>query len=676
MRCGEVMKGFCVLALPLVGCVATQELPPFWEPAADAKFTGGSKDLATVSDMTAVLKLDLPQFPLGLAIDLASPCPSGLLTGSSLLATAIVKPQSGDMFTGQLVKSTTLFVSGNNGSPIFSASMSHTDADNQYQGSIALADLPPGPTWVWVQATDLGDNTNSTKPVLCHHDLGPVFTVVSPKTKPKTYKGSAALLFTVTDPVGVKANSVKAMVQSVPIPVEQNQNDKSLFTGTIKFHDFSPVLSGDQVLVLSATNTKNTSASVEVVFTVDEAGPKLKFLEPAAGTFIGGILTIKADVSDTPSGVESKTVVAVVPDVDKNKLVILHTVPLQPQGLVSSTVFTGTFDTRQLNPAFLFPNISIRAQDTLGNESEIAEQVIVDNSPPALDLDPPLTTVVRKMDPSTCANLFDPVGEETASDGEVVNQIVWLKARAEDRGNVATGNAVEFVSRVASGSVELFVMPHDPAAPVPLIVDSDGDGYCDDINPELVPSIQVKGPKEALTLAMAQVPSGGGPDFTTSSAPLPPSCGKWGEGIMAGMSLCPPTWLKYIYSYLPGISSIYSIPPISSGNQCLGMQLDTLNKLPEGPVCAAVRGYDVAGNRNVSRPIRLCIQRGNYTCSSEYVAHPNGPKKNAVLPDCTGTYSNGKVSNTACIPGVKLNTGQVVNPFADPYSLFFSPMTI
>src|SRR5439155_15234267 len=111
-----------------------------------------------------------------------------------------------------------------------------------------------------------------------------------------------------------------------------------------------------------------------------------------------------------------------------------------------------------------------------------AEEVIVDNTPPAIDLDPPLTRVRKRQlgKPYECSQQFDPVGEEASNDGDEVPQLMWLKARAEDRGNTALGLAVEHSSLLVHDSVELWVIRANDA---PLIADTNGHTFCDDLNP-------------------------------------------------------------------------------------------------------------------------------------------------------------------------------------------------
>ena len=75
--------------------------------------------------------------------------------------------------------------------------------------------------------------------------------------------------------------------------------------------------------------------------------------------------------------------------------------------------------------------------------------------------------------------------------------------------------------------------------------------------------------------------------------------------------------------------AIYTLPPVlTTPSGCIGFQLDTANRVGEGPVCVAVRASDKAGNVNTSTVLRLCIDGPAHLCNT-------WPP--ATLPDCTGT---------------------------------------
>src|SRR5206468_4154599 len=134
-----------------------------------------------------------------------------------------------------------------------------------------------------------------------------------------------------------------------------------------------------------------------------------------------------------------------------------------------------------------------------------------------------------------CSQPFSPLGTDAAHEGQVVPQLITLRARIEDRGNLAPGLAVERISLIDHTSVQMFVI-HDDGQ-TPLAVDTDNDTYCDDVNPLLIPT---PGPvvmqNEALSLQMAPMLGTGAPDYQASAAAAPPAC----TGGIGDASATPP----------------------------------------------------------------------------------------------------------------------------------------
>jgi hypothetical protein len=63
-----------------------------------------------------------------------------------------------------------------------------------------------------------------------------------------------------------------------------------------------------------------------------------------------------------------------------------------------------------------------------------------------------------------------------------------------------------------------------------------------------------------------------------------------------------------VLSYVTTLPSIYTIGPIvSDGLECAGHQFDASNNLKDGWACLAATAADSLGNKQVSRPIRVCV---------------------------------------------------------------------
>jgi hypothetical protein len=159
----------------------------------------------------------------------------------------------------------------------------------------------------------------------------------------------------------------------------------------------------------------------------------------------------------------------------------------------------------------------------------------------------------------------------------------------------------------------------------PLVVDSSNppDGFCDDINPDLVPTTKPQTDQDAQVLNMVAMSPVANADFSLEPGV---SCSK-ATGGSPPKSFCETTRNDYkaqfavgdstphcdtmteVLSYAGGgLPSIYALGPIvGDGLQCAGRQFDASNNLKDGWACLAAPASDKLGNRQVSRPIRICV---------------------------------------------------------------------
>jgi hypothetical protein len=187
-----------------------------------------------------------------------------------------------------------------------------------------------------------------------------------------------------------------------------------------------------------------------------------------------------------------------------------------------------------------------------------------------------------------------------------------------------------------------------PVSNGPLVVDVDGDGICDGINPSLVPitiDMGMAASNQALSLALVGMPPAGTPDFFSPTT-KPPGCDAVMTAPNAPDPLCLDSGTPMFLSIASkddnvGNAAIFTIPPLAPASfNCVGQQLDTRNNLPEGPACVAAIAKDSTGNWGVSQPIRICIDRGTGMCA--------GWPKTTGLPECTGTVKAGIPPTTTC----------------------------
>jgi len=470
-------------------------------------------------------------------------------------------------------------------------------------------------------------------------DGGPVITFLQPADS-AFVKGSVVVTAIVSDSASGVV-SVGFSVGRFQIDPSTIESSGSLYTVTLDFGSFNPPLDGPQIVTVTATNGNGIPTLASRKFTVDNQGPTISGTKPTSAQLIGKLITIEAGVDD-PAGVIASSVIAVVAHGDVHFEVNLI------KG--SDGVYRAMFDTTQLPVYAIFPSISFRAQDTLGNQSSVGCLVSLDNTPPVLDLDPPDTFQFLRESDGACSWPLDPVGPDAIDDGSVVTQLFDIRARIEDRGNTPLTGTFDYVpvATVDPASVKVLILDDTS---LPLVVDTSDppDGICDDVNPELAPSVAPQSSKEAQLIDMVPFPPGGGGDFSPQPGV---ACSGKDE---PPPTLCDTTYslrknrvMTYSHNYTAAaLPAIWTIPPIvGDGLQCAGRQFDASNNLHDGWACVAVVASDKMGNKQVSRPIRICVaaQLGSTACTDAAAAK---------LPDCTGTVIKDPAGGPAKVDGTR-----------------------
>ena len=437
-------------------------------------------------------------------------------------------------------------------------------------------------------------------------DSGPTIVISKPAAG-SAYKGSIAAQVTITDAIFAPISGVKMSVgshdltPSGPIGTPANQ-----WTTLVDFNSYTPPLDGEQLFAVSAVNSNGTKTSATVRLVIDNQGPTIASTVPEVGAIIGSLTTIAATITD-PAHVLDASVVAVIAHGSES-----FTVKLDPDPSAAGR-YSHQFDTRLFDVHDLYPTVSFRASDLLGNESSIGYTVALDNTPPLADLDPPQRYRVRVKNASAwaCSWEFDPMGTDAVDDGQKVAQLYDVRARVEDRGNSPFSGGADVIplSLVDPARVELLVLDD---ASQPLVVDSDNDGICDKINPLLVPTTTPMSSKDALLINLIPVPPTGHADLTADPSILgdPTLPCTVGTDPTHPDPLCFTTDLSIAISYtFANEPAIWApAPVIPSGLQCVGNQFDAFaNNIRDGWACMAVRAADKLGNQQVSRVLRVCI---------------------------------------------------------------------
>jgi hypothetical protein len=635
-------RGLSAIALlTLVACGSSQGKNPYL-PTTGAGGSGGTGTTGP-SGTVAVAFLSPPtptdgstlasnsDLPIGVTVDIVGG--NDFVAAGSVKATVTAMGATAPAATGQLVAASA----------------------DIFNGTVSLGSLKVGSYTLTVSATSSGGAVGQASIGIVIDD-GPAVSVSSPIAG-KSYNGSLTVEFTadfgaIGASTAVSPNPSATVgglaVQDLAADTSPNVAPNS-YRGTVTFDAYSPPLTGVQLLDVKATNANGVLTEVRVLFGIDNTGPTITLTTPAAGQVVGGVINISATITDD-SGVLDSSVIAIIGDQND----ALFNLPLAPQG---SGVYSVLFDSANLTrckepPAtslcLVYPTISFRASDALGNQTVLGYDFSVDNIAPVADLDPPPLRDVRLgANGYECSFAFDPLSVnrdvgDMPNDGCLVPQVFDLRARIEDDGNRASGLKVVPIAGIDPNNTSVYVL-HDIGQP--LVVDSDGDGSCDEINPLLVPTTDPPTTADqVLKIRLAGVPPAGTADFEPDKSLVGNAICVEGSDATPPPLLCTFQQPTMAVSYAGTEPAVWSVEPIDSF-RCLGNQFDALaNNIPEGWACIAIQTVDLVGNKGVSVPMRVYIQ---YDDAGGFCGAP--PAGAPAPPTCTGTFA---ASADPTVPGV------------------------
>ena len=385
-----------------------------------------------------------------------------------------------------------------------------------------------------------------------------------------------------------------------------------------------------------------------------ETVPVITLVTPAAGTIVRGTVRIEVKVED-PDGVMD-----VRATVGTQTIVFTRITAGQPN-------FQGFMNTAPL-AGLVSPGIVVRAEDTVGTAETLGFSVILDNVGPLSSLDPPNVRVTKPpavgaATTDYCSRDFDPLGPDAPNDGEAVPQLFELRARIADLGNTGTLSSTLYIANAGVANAQLYVFDDTTK---PLVVDTNADGFCDAINPNIVPTTTPMLANEAAVSSLAAVAPSGSGDFTVGDtyggSNAAPTCGGDPNTMTPPGPLClgEPGITAVIKTAFTGMTQVYGMPVVDAFN-CLGFAFDArATGISDGWACAAVLTTDGVGNTSVSAPLRICIDYDGV--GNE--CHALGTSTLVGAPSCTGTATGGTVTTTACTP-----RGFVRSSTADEYEL-------
>jgi hypothetical protein len=492
-------------------------------------------------------------------------------------------------------------------------------------------------------------------------DRGPRIKILSPRPR-QPVKSSVTVQVQVDHAPFESGGAPMATVAYQPVALREVA--PNVFEAVVELSKFKPPLSGEQLFTVTAQSSQGTKADAAVLFVVDHIGPTFAETSPPPGAVVGQVIEVRAVVQD-PAGVLGSTVTAIIGHKGGDQA---FTLMLKAKG---PGVYAALFDTARLRtcgspPAMgtlcnVFPNISFRAADQLGNETTVAYDLHVDNQGPIIELDPePIRLLKYQAGGYMCSHAFRPNGNYTRpgsapNDLCRVPQTFDLRAWAEDVGNPAYDQRGAPFAAIDAPTVAAYVQQDTST---PLVVDSDGDSWCDTINPKLEPTTRAPlAPNQVLKVRLAGVPMRGAPDFSPLPE-LPTGClPKFETAPDAVCSVLAPSRDTIAIGHPDIIEgpypSIWTLEPITEKSPfCLGAQFDTFANEIRSPgwICLAVAARDKVGNLGVSKPLRLWVDRATVPFSSAQSGCLGPPPNAPPPPSCVGTYTlaSDAVTTTAC----------------------------
>jgi hypothetical protein len=570
----------------------------------------------------------------GPIVSILRPTPTDDPSAESVIKVPDISIQCAVESSGQPVDDTSVVITvvGEDGAAVTPSVVNR--GDGTFEANANVPNFVNGSLQVACEASNAGGSRAACAGALVDTllDLGPGIEILNPSASGAVLSGGlevryrlSALPVSESDTVLSLPADFQVIVagQEIASVVESQTDTTATLSAMVDFSDpllYQTPLDGMYQLSVSSSNGRGVTRTVTLDFTVDADGPGITIDEPEAGSVIGGATDVVATVSDV-SGI----------DPDQVSFYIGSQKFDMSQVSGSPNRFRGSFDANQYSTDVGEVLINVEAIDIVGNKRYATVSVELDGVPPTMELDPDDVREGKEgADGLECSVLFDPLGDNAISDGDVVGPISYLRARIEDQGNPTAS----YKSGLDPDSAQVWILR---GSGVPLIIDTDGNGVCDSINPDVLPGNQA-GNIPAVAVDLIAIAPTGSADFleTESFDPLGPySFCMPGSQTEPGELLCDTAQIPRV---IPDndladstIPSIYVKAPIIP-YYCLGDPFDWQTSLDfiEGPACMVVRASDVRGNASVSPPIHVCFTNGGGGCVG-FISNPD-----ACARDCSG----------------------------------------
>ncbi len=517
---------------------------------------------------------------------------------------------------------------------------------NQYKANFVLTTVPAGVIRFRCSASDTARQHPATKTIATFLDHGPTITVTSPAPD-SAYPRASVVHFefavapaplTDTDP-GADVTTVTLTANGVAIDISEDPKRPGVYSAEVDFSDtsqFPAGLTGTISVAIDATDSRTpVSATQTKAYTIllDGSSPVVTIKSPASNSLLGGQVQLTFTAIDEKGG----------SGVDLSNLVVtLGTTeyvydPKDPAWtMMANGTFTFAFDSTKFDGSVSQVTVVVRASDLAGNGPASAQMFLyLDNAAPFVTLTPfNMRAITHSTDgkETYCSIVFDPLGD-TMPDASVGGRFMRFRAFGWDFTNGVPSQDNLYYSGIDKAHVKLYLQPDSSQ---PIILDTNGDGACDAVVPEvkLLPSLDL------LPVPSTGAPDNNPPDLT--SPPAVPSQYTCKPQTMVPPKLCAGhvSELTYVIRQNYGTqrnqssndAAIYAGSVGAADSlSCTGEQWDVASVTKDGVgadgwVCLVAEAIDTAGNIGISAPLRVCLDDetvpGSPPCALSSIAPP------------------------------------------------------
>jgi hypothetical protein len=474
--------------------------------------------------------------------------------------------------------------------------------DSQYEARFHLDKLPNGPVEFDCVASDVDGNIK-TKTLKTLLDLGPSIEIVEPKDKSvQPLKAATSIQFRVKQSK-LNADDNEASVATIDLTVAGvaigfTEVSPQLYQATVSFMDealFGTAPESAEIVV-TASNRRTPEAAVREAISnirIDAKGPTIKITSPTHTEVVRGTVDITFEATD-PAGVDASSVIA---EINKDTIVLT-------KWDVSGNTYTQSFDTRSFPDNLSQVTINVVVYDMIGNSTRAPVVIYLDNIAPLVSMDTPYIREQNQTD-DTCSVAFDPLEDGVKDLAEVTDGFRPM-ALINDRANGAVDQRYLYGAGTDQESVFMWLQS-DPT--IPLLIDTDNDGKCDEINSEglgekMVPTAVQLNPaaQKGNAWYTSKV------DFSETAHTTSRCATPKGEPEPPKL-LCPVSRMSRLVRGQSDSKppAVYGMKPSGKDTgECTG-RVYVLAPDISGWICVATRVVDELGNVGVSRPLRICV---------------------------------------------------------------------